>query len=138
MATDAPLQPTDVRPAGPSTTDDTATDTVTQTATGGDGYTLVELLLVVAILGVLTTVVGLAVTGMTTEAADTGCAADRYQLHLAAEAFVAQTGNRSIPATGADHDRHERTLVHAGFLRTTSSYHDLTADGELTPEHQSC
>ena len=102
------------------------------------GYTLVELLLVVVILGVLGSVVWLGVTGMTTEAADTGCRADRYQLHVSAEAFFAQTGRDQIPATGSDHDRYERTLVADGFLTRISTYHDLTADGALTQEHPSC
>ena len=109
------------------------------TTTPGDrGYTLVELLLVVVILGVLGSVVWLGVTGMTTEAADTGCRADRYQLHVSAEAFFAQTGHDHIPATGSDHDRYERTLVDDGFLTRISAYHDLTADGALTQEHPSC
>lgn len=130
MAIDGSSHPTITRSA--------ASTIARRPVTRGDGYTLVELLLVVAILGVLTTVAVIAVTGMTTEAADTGCAADRYQLHVAAEAYFAQTGADAIAATGADHDRHERTLVDAGFLRTTSSYHDLTAAGDLTPERPSC
>lgn len=102
------------------------------------GYTLVELLLVVAILGVLGSVAWLGVTGMTSEAADTGCLADSRQLHVAAEAYFAQTRADTIPATGTDGDRFERTLVEQGFLTRTSTYHDLAADGAITREDPSC
>lgn len=102
------------------------------------GYTLVELLLVVTILGVLGSVVWLGVAGMTTEAAGTGCRADRHQLHVAAESFFAQTRLDSIPGTGTGGDRYERTLVERGFLRSTSIQHDLAADGALTTEDPSC
>lgn len=98
------------------------------------GHTLVELM----ILGVLGSVVWLGVTGMTTEAADTGCRADRNQLHVSAEAFFAQTGRDHNPATGSEHDRYERTFVDDGFLTRISTYHDLTANGALTQEHPSC
>ena len=129
--------------AGPTSHQHGASSGTTRTsdepATPGDhGYTLVELLLVVVILAVLGSVVWLGVAGMTTEAADTGCRADRHQLHVSAEAFFAQTGHDHIPATGSDHDRYERTLVDDGFLTRISVYHDLTADGALTQEHPSC
>jgi prepilin-type N-terminal cleavage/methylation domain-containing protein len=101
------------------------------------GYTLMELLLVVVILGVLTSVVALAVTGMSTEAAATGCLADSHLMHVAAEAFFAQTGNDTIPATGTDNNRYETTLVDGGFLRAPSSYHDLTPTGTITIEEGS-
>ena len=101
------------------------------------GYTLVELILVVLILGVLTSVVVIVVSGMSTEAAETGCDADQRQLHVAAEAFFAQTGLDQIAATGATADRHELTLVDAGFLRGASNYHDLDADGIVTTQEES-
>lgn len=102
------------------------------------GYTLVELLLVVTILGVLGSVAWLGVSGMTTEAADTGCLADGRQLRVAAEAYFAQTRADVIPATGTDGERFERTLVEQGFLTRSSTYHDLAADGAITPEDPSC
>lgn len=102
------------------------------------GYTMVELLIVITILGVLGSVVWLAVTGMTSEAADTGCLADKHQLHVAAGAYFAQTASSEIPATGTDSDRFERTLVEAGFLHSVSEYHHVAASGAVTPEAPSC
>lgn len=131
MATTNPTRPQPARPRPSRPTDVAVTPR-------DSGYTLVELLLVVTILAVLGSVVWLGVTGMTTQAADTGCRADRYQLHVAAEAFFAQTRADEIAPTGTDSDRFERTLVQQGFLARTSTYHDLTATGAVTPEDPSC
>lgn len=98
------------------------------------GYTLIELLFVVLILGILTGAVIFTVTGMTAQAAETGCLADRRQLHVSAESFFAQRDADLIPATGAHHDRFEQTLVDEGFLRAPSTFHDLDANGVVTPE----
>lgn len=105
-------------------------------ATDG-GYTLVELLMVVLILGVLLGAAILAVGGVTTEAADTGCDADRRLLHVAVGAYEAQTGNDTIaptPAASTDPDRFERTLVEGGFLRWVSEFHSVDARGTVTPQ----
>ena len=107
---------------------------MTSRSTDDAGYTLMELLLVVVILGILTSVVALVVTDMSTEAAATGCQADRYLMHVAAESFFAQTGSDTIAATGTGNDRYEATLVDGGFLRAPSSYHDLTPTGTLTTQ----
>ena len=101
------------------------------------GYTLIEMLIVVVILGVLTAAAVLAVSGMSTEAADTGCQADRRQLHVAVGAYQAQTGNDTITAVGTDHDRFEQVLVDGEFLRAPSEMHDLDADGHVTPQEGS-
>ena len=110
------------------------------TATDG-GYTLVELLMVVLMLGVLLAAAILTVGGITTEAADTGCDADRRLLDVAVGAFHAQTGNDTIdptPATATDADRYERTLVAGGFLRRVSEFHDVATDGTVTAQEPSC
>ena len=110
-----------------------------QTGKRDSGYTLIELLIVVLILGIIGSVVVLSLSGLSTEAADTGCQADRHQLHIAAEAYFAQTGADQIPATGSDHDRFERTLADGEFLRSPSTMHDVDTDGHVTPqENSSC
>lgn len=101
-------------------------------STPGDGYTLIELLLVLVMLGAMVSVVVIAVSGMRTEAAETSCDADRRQLAVAAETYFAERGHVTVPPTGLGHDRHERTLVDVGLLRQHSAFHDLAADGTIT------
>jgi prepilin-type N-terminal cleavage/methylation domain-containing protein len=101
------------------------------------GFTLIEMLIVILIMGVLGAVAAVSVVGITTEAAGTGCQADRHQLHVAAEAYVAQTGADQIPSTGTGNDRVEQTLVDGGFLRSSSTYHDIDANGIVTPQENS-
>lgn len=98
------------------------------------GYTVLELILVVLVIGMMTSVVIFAVTGMRADAAGSGCAADRRSLATAAEAYFAEHGSDPIPATGSDHDRYERTLVDAGLLWAVSTSHDLDATGAIDHE----
>jgi prepilin-type N-terminal cleavage/methylation domain-containing protein len=100
------------------------------------GFTLIEVLLVIVILGILATVVVASVGGFTAEAEESSCAADAHTLHNATEAFFAQRSTQSIPAFDASPDGYEKTLVAEGFLRSPSAYHDVLSDGqlvELTP-----
>ena len=99
-----------------------------------DGFSLIELLLVIVILGILTTVVVLSVSGMTSKAEDSACLADRRTLEKASEAYFAQMPADTIPATGDPNtvpDAYEQTLVEAGFLRGPSQYFDLDEHGQL-------
>lgn len=96
------------------------------------GFSLIELLLVVVILGIVSTVVALSVGGIGAEAEDSACLADRRLLETAGEAYFAQRHADGIPpslAVAADH--YEQTLVDEGFLRGASSYYDLDAMGHL-------
>jgi prepilin-type N-terminal cleavage/methylation domain-containing protein len=97
------------------------------------GFTLIEVLLVIVVLGILGTVVVASVGGFSAEAADRTCAAERRSLYTAVEGFRATPGNEIIPAADASADGHERTLVQAGFLREVSSLYDVQADGTLVP-----
>ena len=111
-----------------------ADSAVPATQRDDQGWTLIEILLVVLIVGILATGAVFAVSGLSAEAADSGCRVDDRSLAIAAGAYFAQTDRSSIPATGTDHDRYERTLVAGGFLRDVSTYHDLDAMGAATPE----
>ena len=98
------------------------------------GFTLVELMIVILILGILASVVVVAASGMRTDAAGAGCDSDLRIVGTAAEAYFAHTQSDVIPATGVGDDRYEQTLVEGGYLRAVSDYYDLDADGVATPQ----
>ncbi len=56
------------------------------------GFTLVELLIVIVILGILATVTVFAVQGITTRGKETACRADHKTLQTAIEANMADRG----------------------------------------------
>src|SRR3954454_24189075 len=95
------------------------------------GFTLVELLIVIVILGILATVTVFAVRGITDQVKASTCKADSKTLQTAYEAFSAQYGGTTIPVTGgtlpagvttwALGATPEDTLVNAGFMRSASA-----------------
>ena len=71
------------------------------------GFTLIEVLIVIVILGVLATVVVFAVGGATTDAEDSGCRSDAKVLVTAVEAYFAQHGSGPIPDADGTPDGYE-------------------------------
>lgn len=65
------------------------------------GFTLVELLIVIVILGILATVTVFAVRGITDQGQTSACAADQQTMEVALEAWYAQNGTTADP-TEAD------------------------------------
>jgi len=113
----------------------TTTRPATVPATADDqGFSLIELIVVVMILGIMASAVVVAVSGMRADAADSRCAADRRTLAVAAEAYLAEYSTDPLPASGIGHDRFERRLVDTGFLRAVSTIHDIDAAGVVQPE----
>jgi prepilin-type N-terminal cleavage/methylation domain-containing protein len=112
------------------------------------GFTLVELLIVIVILGILATVTVFAVRGITTQGQDSACAADQKVLEVAAEAYFAQEGGTTIPnataaeiAAGAAQTpavtitaTPEGKLVALGLMRSESPLFNLNTNGGVTPE----
>ena len=110
------------------------------------GFTLVELLIVIVILGILATVTVFAVRGITDQGKKSTCKADSKTLQTAYEAYSAQYGGTAIPVTGAAvpagyttntafttfGTNAEGTLVNAGFMRAPSANWILSATGVLT------
>jgi general secretion pathway protein G len=85
------------------------------------GFTLVELLIVIVILGILATVTVFAVRGITDQGQDSACAADEKTLQVALEAFYAQEGNAAGNAAT------EATLVGADLLAAESGNYNIAA-----------
>jgi prepilin-type N-terminal cleavage/methylation domain-containing protein len=73
------------------------------------GFTLVELLIVIVILGILATVTVFAVRGITDQGQTSACQATQKTYQVAIEAWYAQNGSTAHP-TGAD-------LETDGFIR---------------------
>ena len=88
------------------------------------GFTLVELLIVVVILGILAGIVVFAVGNLTNNAQTNGCKTERSTLETAAEAW--RTQNTGTPT--------EAGLVSSGLIKATSTNYNLDGSGNVTAE----
>lgn len=88
------------------------------------GFTLVELLIVIVILGILATVTVFAVRGITDRGQENAEGADLKTLATAVDAYWLD--NRTNPT--------EAELVSGGYLTEESSFHELTVAGDGTYE----
>lgn len=92
----------------------------TRGGTRDDGFSMIELLVAIVVVGVLATVVGAAVTGSYSDAQAASCAADRRTVESAQEAYRVQNGGYAT----------EVTLVDDQLLRSESDLHDIELDGD--------
>lgn len=83
------------------------------------GFSLVELLVVIVVLGILATVVVFAVRGLADRGDSSACDSDQRTVIHAMEARLADRGSYAS----------EATLQSEGFLRSESSLHDVTLNG---------
>jgi prepilin-type N-terminal cleavage/methylation domain-containing protein len=102
------------------------------------GFTLVEILVVIAILGVLAVVVAFSVRGVTDRGEMSACGADARTLTQAAEVYMAQESVDVLPAIGTSANRYELYLIDAGFIKQVSTKYDLQADGTVVTNGQPC
>jgi prepilin-type N-terminal cleavage/methylation domain-containing protein len=76
------------------------------------GFTLVELLIVIVILGILATVTVFAVTGITNKGKTSACQSDAKTIQTAEEAYSANNGNYTAT---------QQNLVDAGLMHAVST-----------------
>jgi prepilin-type N-terminal cleavage/methylation domain-containing protein len=93
-----------------------------------EGFTLVELLIVIVVLGILASVVLFAVGNARDDAESSACQTDYRVLQTAWEARKARFGE------GTDEDG----LVTDQFLRETSDLYDIGAAGDITAVNDEC
>ena len=102
------------------------------------GFTLVEILVVIAILGILAVVVAFSVRGVADRGETSACGADARTLTQAAEVYMAQESATVLPAIGTSANRYELYLIDAGLLKQVSTKYDLQADGTVVTNGQPC
>ena len=85
------------------------------------GFTLVELLVVIVILGILAAVVVFAVNGISDRGQKSACDTDEQILRTAVEAYRAQNSASAKPS--------EKDLVRAGLLSEESALHNISYSG---------
>ena len=88
--------------------------------TKNKGFTLVELLIVIVILGILATVTVFAVTGITNKGKTSACQSDATTIQTAEEAYSANHGNYTAS---------QAQLVSDGLLHAQSTKFTVTLTG---------
>jgi general secretion pathway protein G len=102
------------------------------------GFTLLEILVVIVILGILAVVVAFSVRGVTDRGEAAACGADARTLTQSADVYMAQHQVDVLPAMGATPNRYELSLIDAGLLKQISTKYDLQADGTVVTNGQPC
>ena len=101
------------------------------------GFTLVELLIVIVILGILATVTVFAVRGITDRGQTSACDTEKKTLQTAVEAYFANNGGSTIPNGGATNDP-AGTLVATGLIHSAPTLYNILTDGSLTNTGTKC
>ena len=96
------------------------------------GFTLVELLVVISILGILAAVVVFSVGGISDRGQDSACKEDGRTIRTAVESYRAQNaGTGGVPAQPTMDG-----LVNAGLLNSASNLYTLSyGDAKATPPY---
>jgi prepilin-type N-terminal cleavage/methylation domain-containing protein len=90
-----------------------------------EGFTLVELLIVIVILGILATIVVFAVRGITDQGQTSACKATAKTYEVAIEAYYANYGNATNPTGGG--------LVAAQLIRSYDAAGAVQVSGATSP-----
>lgn len=86
---------------------------------GEEGFTLIEMLIVVIILGILAAVVVFGVSTFREDSVDSACKTDAKSVETAAQAYRTKTG--AYPAEPAGDPTNIDVLVTAGYLKQKPS-----------------
>ena len=97
-----------------------------------------EILLVVAILGIVAVMTVFAVRGVDERGAQRACAGDDRTLTTAADSYMARESLAEVPALGSSGDRLGLFLVNVGMIKQVSTYFDLAADGTVSTTGEPC
>ncbi len=95
-----------------------------KTLRGNKGFTLVELLIVIAILGILTAVVLPNVTGLIGHGQTEGAKAELVTVQTAMDTMMAKTGTANVTATSATSDMSAfptGNVLSPNYLRTATT-----------------
>lgn len=90
------------------------------------GFTLVELLIVIVLLGIIATVTVFAVRGVSDKGKVNVCLMDKRMLETAVESYLVERPAAGVPT--------EIDLVVSGLLRGASPNWDLDSRGEAVPQ----
>lgn len=103
-----------------------------------DGFTLVELLVTIAILAVLFGIVTLTLSGVGSDAKDTVCAAEVAVVQSAMDIYLAADATHTIAASATPGTISENTTGFQQYLRgTTKGLYTWLDDGD-TLDQTSC
>ena len=96
---------------------------------GQKGFTLVELLVVIVILGVLAGIVVFAIGGITDKGKSTSCKADKSALETAEEAYYALPAVAGDPTTSHDIYTDMAGLKSAKLIKELSTLNTIALTG---------
>jgi prepilin-type N-terminal cleavage/methylation domain-containing protein len=102
------------------------------------GFTFIEVIVVVAILGIISLVVVFSVGGATDRSEVAACGAEARTLIESADAYMTGEQVDVLPAMGSSANRYELALIDAGHLDQVSTKYDLHEDGTVNANGRSC
>ncbi len=103
------------------------------------GFTLVEILVVIVILGILAVVVAFSVRGVTDRGETSACGADARHARAGRRRLHGpESRSTCCPAIGTSANRYELFLIDNGLIKQVSTKYDLHEDGTVTTTGQPC
>jgi prepilin-type N-terminal cleavage/methylation domain-containing protein len=101
------------------------------------GVTFIEVIVVVAILGIISLVVVVSVGGTADRIEAAACSGEARTLIESADAYMASERIDVLPAIGSSANRFELALIDAGHLDQISTTYDLHENGTVTANGRS-